>query len=87
MIVIAVFVHEVVILIAPVKILKTSIAKSVSVFVHVLFARNEVLTYVTVAITVLVYARNTIPTHIAIAVMVFVCTHIVEASTADSTFM
>ena len=84
---VTVIVQKILILIAPVEILKTSIAKSVSVFIHVLFARNEVLAYVTVAITVLVYARNAIPADIAMAVMVFVCTHIVEASTADSTFM
>ena len=86
-IVVIVLVHKVVILITPVEILETSIAKSVSVFVHVLFARNQVLTYVTVAITVLVYAGDRIPANITPAVAIFICTHIVEASTADSTFM
>ena len=57
------------------------------VFVNVLLTRNLILAHVTEFVAVLVYARNAIPAHIAIAVMVFVCTHIVEASTADSTFM
>ena len=79
---VAVVVHEIVILIAPVESLGTSVAQSVSVFICVLFARNPVLTYVAPAVAVLVYARNRFITLVTTAVVILVGAHLVEASIA-----
>ena len=84
---VTIFVLKIIFLVAPVEIFQTSIAKSVLVFIHVLFARNLILAHVTESIAVLVYTEDAIPAHVTMAVTVFVGTHIVEASTADSTLM
>ena len=86
-VVVAIFVQNIVFLIAPLEIFLTSVAQSVLVFIHVLFARNLIFANVTPAVAVLVYTGDAIPAYIAMAVIVFVCTHIVESSTADSTFV
>ena len=86
-IVITVFVLKIVILIAPVEIFKTSITESVSVFIHVLFARNQISAHVTDFVAVLVNARDRIPAYIAEAIAIFIRTHLVETSTTDIAFV
>ena len=74
-------------LIAPNDLYSAIVTDGVLIFVNVSCAGHLVFTHITDAIVILVYTRDAIPAHITRTVAVFVCTHIVETSTADCTFM